>query len=132
MSGVRIGLDIGGTKVHGAAVAADGSVLAQTRAPTARGGEGVVASVVGVLDDLCASVGSTPDVVGVGIPGIVDGAGGVRHAVNLGIGERFPLAEVEKWEAAGIAAVVFDRGGNKYAGRVAALADSARNAGLDF
>jgi large subunit ribosomal protein L18 len=33
---------------------------------------------------------------------------------------------------AGIADVVFDRGGNKYAGRIAALADAAREAGLKF
>ena len=33
---------------------------------------------------------------------------------------------------AGIATVVFDRGGNKYHGRVAALADGARDAGLAF
>jgi large subunit ribosomal protein L18 len=33
---------------------------------------------------------------------------------------------------AGISAVVFDRGGNRYAGRVAALADGAREGGLDF
>jgi large subunit ribosomal protein L18 len=33
---------------------------------------------------------------------------------------------------AGITAVVFDRGGNKYHGRVAALADGARESGLDF
>ena len=33
---------------------------------------------------------------------------------------------------AGISAVVFDRGGKRYAGRVAALADGAREGGLDF
>ena len=32
--------------------------------------------------------------------------------------------------AAGIKEVVFDRGGNKYAGRVAAIADGAREGGL--
>mgnify|MGYP000128383907 FL=1 len=32
----------------------------------------------------------------------------------------------------GISTVVFDRGGSKYHGRIAALADSARENGLDF
>ncbi|HEY9423509.1 MAG TPA: 50S ribosomal protein L18 [Microterricola sp.] len=36
----------------------------------------------------------------------------------------------ERAQAAGIDAVVFDRGGSKYAGRVAAVADGAREAGL--
>jgi large subunit ribosomal protein L18 len=38
----------------------------------------------------------------------------------------------ERAKAAGVDAVVFDRGGNSYHGRVAALADGARGAGLDF
>ncbi len=36
----------------------------------------------------------------------------------------------ERARAAGIDAVVFDRGGNRYHGRVAAVADGAREAGL--
>ena len=38
----------------------------------------------------------------------------------------------ERAKSAGISAVVFDRGGNRYAGRIAALADGAREGGLDF
>jgi len=38
----------------------------------------------------------------------------------------------ERAKQAGVEAVVFDRGGNKYAGRVAAIADGAREAGLNL
>ena len=38
----------------------------------------------------------------------------------------------ERAVAAGVDTVVFDRGGNRYHGRVAALADAAREAGLKF
>ena len=36
----------------------------------------------------------------------------------------------ERAKAAGVEAVVFDRGGNRYHGRVAAIADGAREGGL--
>ena len=38
----------------------------------------------------------------------------------------------ERAKQAGIDSVVFDRGGNKYAGRVAAIADGAREGGLSL
>ncbi len=41
-------------------------------------------------------------------------------------------ALAQKAKAAGVTTVVFDRGGNKYHGRVKALADAAREGGLKF
>ena len=42
------------------------------------------------------------------------------------------LKLAERAKAKGIDAIVFDRGGFRYHGRVAALADGAREGGLDF
>ncbi|WP_017651208.1 50S ribosomal protein L18 [Fortiea contorta] len=44
------------------------------------------------------------------------------------VGKLIALRSLEK----GITKVVFDRGGNLYHGRIKALADAAREAGLDF
>ncbi len=46
--------------------------------------------------------------------------------------EKVGALVAEKAQAAGITTVVFDRNGYLYHGRVKALADAARNAGLNF
>ena len=59
-----------------------------------------------------------------------DARGGVTANVEAakGVGKRVG----ERAKAAGITTVVFDRGGFRYHGRVAAVADGAREAGLEF
>ena len=49
-----------------------------------------------------------------------------------GLGGQNAFLGVQFAKAAGIDSVVFDRGGNKYHGRVAAVADGAREGGLNF
>jgi large subunit ribosomal protein L18 len=56
----------------------------------------------------------------------VRGTEGDKTAKARQVGE----VVAQRAKAAGIDTVVFDRGGNKYHGRVAALADGARDAGL--
>jgi large subunit ribosomal protein L18 len=58
--------------------------------------------------------------------GVADGVTGIAAATEVG------RVVAERAREAGIATVVFDRGGYKYHGRVAALADAARDAGLEF
>ena len=53
---------------------------------------------------------------------------GANAANAVKIGKRAAEAAIGK----GIKAVVFDRGGNRYHGKVKALADAAREAGLKF
>ena len=47
------------------------------------------------------------------------------------LAKRVGALVAERAKAAGIAAIVFDRGGNRYGGRIAALAEGAREGGLD-
>jgi glucokinase len=80
---VTVGVDVGGTKCLGVAVAADGQVVAEQREPTPRGGDALIETLVGIVADLTVVVGS-PDAVGVGVPGLVDRSGTLRVAPNLG------------------------------------------------
>ena len=51
---------------------------------------------------------------------------------NIDAAKRVGAAIAHKAKAVGVSAVVFDRGGYQYHGRVQALADAAREAGLEF
>ena len=53
---------------------------------------------------------------------------GDKKAVSTRVGQLI----AERAKAAGISEVVFDRGGYTYGGRIAALADAAREGGLTF
>lgn len=79
---------------------------------------------VQVIDDvmgltLAAASTVEPDLRG-GATGNIDAARKVGELV------------AQRAKAAGVDRVVFDRGGFRYHGRVAALADAAREAGLEF
>jgi large subunit ribosomal protein L18 len=83
-------------------------IYAQIIAPS---GSEVVAAASTVEKDIRSSAKNT---------GNADGAAAVGKAI------------AEKAKAAGISKVAFDRSGFKYHGRVKALADAAREGGLEF
>ncbi|MBQ1080327.1 MULTISPECIES: 50S ribosomal protein L18 [Nocardiopsis] len=58
----------------------------------------------------------------------VRGAEGTKSDKSVKVGELV----AQRAKDAGITQVVFDRGGNRYAGRIAKLADAAREGGLEF
>ncbi|WP_134322793.1 50S ribosomal protein L18 [Cumulibacter soli] len=94
---------------------------ARPRLVVTRSARHVVAQIV---DD---SVGRTL-VSATSMEADVRAAGGDKTAVSKKVGELVAARAKD----AGISAVVFDRAGNQYHGRIAALADAARSGGLDF
>ncbi len=93
--GATIGVDIGGTKVHGVLLGGDGAVLAEARVPTPQpetddvavpdaAGHDVAEAVLAVVRELRAAGGAQPPRrVGIGAPGMVDREGILRFAPNL-------------------------------------------------
>ena len=101
---IRVGLDVGGTKIDAVAVSPSGDILGRLRRPTGWGDDAVVESIVLAVSALADETGfAVSDIasVGVGIPGLVDAdSGRVLHAVNLGV-ESLDLA-VRAHDALGV------------------------------
>jgi fructokinase len=79
---MRIGIDLGGTKIEGVALHRDGSIMARRRAPTPQGDYETtvraLADLVGYLEREAGSRGS----VGLGMPGIISPATGLVKNAN--------------------------------------------------
>jgi len=58
--------------------------------------------------------------------------GELKTGSNVAAAKSVGRAIAERAKAAGVTKVAFDRGGRKYHGRVKALADAAREGGLQF
>ena len=79
-----------------------------------------------VIDDRSGRTIAAASTVEKDLRGAASGTGNKAAATTVG------RLVAERAKAAGVTSVVFDRGGFLYHGRVAAVADAAREAGLEF
>lgn len=87
---MRIGIDLGGTKIEGIAIAGDGRELDRRRVPAPRGNYGdTIRAIVELVDAIERTAGARLAVapqarsrVGVGIPGVVSPASGLVKNAN--------------------------------------------------
>jgi len=87
----KIGIDVGGTKIHAAAVGSSGKILRQALAETPKEKDEAVAKIV----ELAKSLADKNTVaIGIGFPGPVDSSGRIIEAANLPGWKGVPLARI--------------------------------------
>jgi large subunit ribosomal protein L18 len=79
-----------------------------------------------VIDDVAGRTLAAASDIDKELAAAIEGKSKTERAVAVG------QAVAQRAKAAGVELVVFDRGGYQYHGRVQALADAAREAGLGF
>jgi large subunit ribosomal protein L18 len=77
-----------------------------------------------VIDDIAGKTLASASSVGKALS--------LKHGANLAAAKAVGASVAEKAKAAGVKKVAFDRNGRMYHGRVKALADAAREGGLQF
>ena len=79
---IRIGVDMGGTKIEGVVLAPDGTEVGRQRIPTPRGDyDGTVEAIASIVADLERQAGGSAS-VGIGIPGTISPATGLVKNAN--------------------------------------------------
>ena len=79
---MRLGIDIGGTKIEAAALAADGTIRLRRRLPTPAGDyQAVIATVKALVAGIEADLGQAES-IGIGIPGTLSPATGLVKNAN--------------------------------------------------
>ena len=80
-----IGIDIGGTKTLGVILSEQGNLLAQLRFPTPPGSVEIVELVLSIYSELSGEIDNDVPLscLGIGVAGLVDTTGEIRHAPNL-------------------------------------------------
>lgn len=80
---MRIGVDLGGTKIEGIALADDGTTLARLRVDTPKSYDGTVAAITALVEQLEQQTGARAT-VGLGIPGaVIPSTGLVKNANSV-------------------------------------------------
>ena len=89
---MKIGIDLGGTKIQGVVVDGAGAVVADAKRPSPQdGGDAIAAAIAEVV----AKMGGDADGIGIGAPGVIDRERGVVvKAPNLSISADVPLTSL--------------------------------------
>ena len=86
---MRIGVDLGGTKIEAIALDSEGRVLARHRIPAPRGDYGATLGAIAGLIDAIESAAGQPGSVGIGTPGALSPfTGRLRNANSVWLNDR--------------------------------------------
>ena len=126
MAGIAGSIDLGGTTTSCAIATADGRILSERTIETLspEGPEGVLRRIAGALGEAAAEAGARPEAIGLGVPGLVDIAGGrtlflpnlptqwrnVPAAAILGAHFRCPVYLLNDVRAAALGELTFGAG----------------------